>query len=879
MRITATSIPLLGSLLLPSALAVLQDLNNTVAAAPLLPGAFIVELEDGECNVAVEPRLDLSYSLFKGCSFQLHNASDVGATAREIERMPKVRKMWPVRLRDVPKDEVVWAGNDTTAATPLRKRRDAGGDTYSPHVMTQVDKLREEGITGSGIRIGIVDTGVDYNHPALGSGCFGEGCLISYGTDMVGDNYTGYNTPVPDSDPYDNCQGHGSHVSGIIAAGSNPLGFTGAAPDVTLGMYRVFGCSGSVTDDILIAAFNQAFEDGSDIITASIGGPSGWTEDPWAVAVQRIVEAGVPCTVSAGNDGSSGLFFASSAANGKKVTAVASIQNIETPVILTGAVYSLNNSSSVEFGWEPGNPSYINITLPLWAVSNDTEVEDDACDTLPDDTPDLSALMVLIRQGTCAFYQKAQNVAAKGAKYIMLYSNIAETQLVYVADIKKIVAAGMVTASQGAEWVDLLNQGQQVSVTITDPDISGEIVDSAPNTNDGGLPNYYTSWGPTWEVDLKPQMAAPGGNILSTYPLDLGGYAVLSGTSMACPLTAAIYALVAQARGRLDPSLLERVLSSTATPTSWVEGTGNELAPVPQQGAGLIQAFDAAHVETILSVASISFNDTVNFMSNVTFTIQNLGPDEVTYELRHNGAITAYTFEEGDLYPAFYPNPTVDAHATLEFSSSKMIVPAGAAIDVTVTPTPPSGLDEARLPVYSGYITINGTNGDSLSIPYLGVVGSMYSAPTMFDPNYVYLSNYTDRSTSPVEANKTFAIPYPTDATSEPDTSIGFPMAVMQLNVGTPLLRCDVVPVDVKGNITTVDVFGVGTVGSVLGFPLEYSQRTYYLTPFTGMLNDGTTVPEGRYSFLVRALRIFGDRDAEEDYDTVGMVPFDIIYS
>lgn len=72
---------------------------------------------------------------------------------------------------------------------------------------------------------------------------------------------------------------------------------------MTLGAYRVFGCYDSVGDDVLIAAYNMAYEDGSDIITASIGGDNGWSEEPWAVAVQRIVEAGVPCPVAAGNEG------------------------------------------------------------------------------------------------------------------------------------------------------------------------------------------------------------------------------------------------------------------------------------------------------------------------------------------------------------------------------------------------------------------------------------------------------------------------------------------------------------------------------------------------------------------------------------------------
>ena len=230
---------------------------------------------------------------------------------------------------------------------------------------------------------------------------------------------------MPDPDPDDNCNGHGSHVAGIIAAQANTYNFTGAAPGVTLGAYRVFGCGGSAGNDVLIAAYNQAFEDGADIITASIGGPSGWTEDPWAVAVQRIVEAGVPCTVSAGNAGAAGLFYASTAANGKGVTAIASVDNVETPALLTKGTYATSNSSSEDFGWVPGDfTSWGNLSLPLWAVNYDTTDPADACSALPADTPDLSGYIVLIRRGTCTFVQKQTNVAAFGAKYVLFYNNV-----------------------------------------------------------------------------------------------------------------------------------------------------------------------------------------------------------------------------------------------------------------------------------------------------------------------------------------------------------------------------------------------------------------------------------------------------------------------
>jgi subtilisin family serine protease len=159
-----------------------------------------------------------------------------------------------------------------------------------------------------------------YRHPALGGG-FGPGFKIEFGFDLVGDYYNGYNLPVPDPDPMD-CGGHGTHVTGIIGA-EGPV-FTGVAPNATLGMYRVFGCSGSTANDVLIAAFIAAQESGgkylhifsyfraysfftlAQIITASLGRVSGWTNDPLAVVVSRIAKTGVSCTVAAGNSGAEG---------------------------------------------------------------------------------------------------------------------------------------------------------------------------------------------------------------------------------------------------------------------------------------------------------------------------------------------------------------------------------------------------------------------------------------------------------------------------------------------------------------------------------------------------------------------------------------------
>lgn len=120
----------------------------------------------GALNLEVDPRLDLSHSLFKGCSFRLKNTSDDHASvaANKISEMSKVRKVWPVRQRRLPNSKVIATSDGRATGLNLGRQNGVSiNDTFSPHVMTQVDKLRAQGITGAGIRIGVIDTGVDYN--------------------------------------------------------------------------------------------------------------------------------------------------------------------------------------------------------------------------------------------------------------------------------------------------------------------------------------------------------------------------------------------------------------------------------------------------------------------------------------------------------------------------------------------------------------------------------------------------------------------------------------------------------------------------------------------------------------------------------------------
>lgn len=131
------------------------------------------------------------------------------------------------------------------------------------------------GLSGRGIRVAVLDSGIDYDHPDLG-GCFGKDCRVAMGWDFVGDAFNPDRTsptynplPVPDADP-DDCDGHGTHVAGIIGANGT---IRGVAPQVTLHAYRVFGCVGPTTTDVILAAMERAYQDGADVLNMSLGAP------------------------------------------------------------------------------------------------------------------------------------------------------------------------------------------------------------------------------------------------------------------------------------------------------------------------------------------------------------------------------------------------------------------------------------------------------------------------------------------------------------------------------------------------------------------------------------------------------------------------------
>ncbi|KAH7311511.1 minor extracellular protease vpr [Stachybotrys elegans] len=870
----------------------------------ILAGVYIVEFEGEQSTEAlyrelrtdndldIEPRMALNYKLFNGASFNVSGAIDKDEALARIASNSRVKNVWPVTRVSVPNDRLVSVGQSDISKVSRSSisRRDVSNATYDVHVMTQVDRLHAEGYTGKGIKIGIVDSGIDYLHPDLG-GCFGPGCLVSYGYDLMGGG--GIGQPRPDDDPIDTCFGHGTHVAGIVAAQQSYLGFLGVAPDVELGAFRALDCIGGSSDDLLIAAFNMAYEAGSDIISASVGMDGGWPDSAWSLAAQRIVDAGVSVVVATGNSGEIGIFSASNPAVGLGVTSVASVDAREFPFLLLAGTYAIEEQEEEEFGWIAGQPPFQNLTLPLFYVGSELVINGtvfDGCNGLPDSIPDLSDYVVLVEEQpqSCNFYDQTDSIVAKGARYALFFRESEEPEYINTYD-PSILGVGRTTGSQGKSWAKDLIAGRNVTVTFTNPEITKQLVTLRNNTVSPGSVSFWSSWGPDWELGMNPFLAAPGSQILSTFPRALGSYAILEGTSMACPFVAGAMALVAQARGTRDPETLRAALTTTAKQIVYHDGEANDdqgrLAPVAQAGSGLIQAWDAAHVKSVISTAGISFRDTDNLPSEIKFTLKNLGDSEVTYELGNNPTMGVYAFAQGSKrITAFPPLKADGAEAKLEFSNDLITVGAGESVEVAVVCTPPS-VDASRLPVYGGLITVNGTNGDTLALPYLGVAASMKNDTRFFhtaDPLGVYLSQNGQRWPIPVEPDTIFRGPRPSSETAYPEPgTIAWPQARVVTNVGSKLVRLDVVAADnsTARCLPWQDWLGYRSLGQLPYFPLRDLTRGSFRGTLAGMLADHTILPNGRYRFVLSALKLLGEEENPEDWESVEMIPFIIEYT
>ena len=759
-------------------------------------------------------------TLWNGFSVELKNGD-----LANVKRLPGVKAIYPVV--------------DIEAPQRANPEAETGTDMFTAVTQTGVDIARSQlGLTGKGIKVGVIDTGIDYHHPDLGGG-FGAGYKVAYGYDFVGDAYdAGAGTsPAPDPDP-DDCNGHGTHVAGIVGAmAAGAGGVTGVAPEVTLGAYRVFGCEGSSSADVIIAALERAYKDGMQVINQSLGAAFQWPQYPTATVGDRLVRKGVVVVASAGNSGATGTFSGGAPGIGTDVIGVASFDN--AGVFLP---YFTVNGTAV---------GYRTMTFSAPApTSGSTEIVNvgRAC-TIDALTADPAGKAALIVRGACSFAEKAINAINAGATAVVIYNN----------------APGIVNGTLGgpigsdvpvvgisqADGGFIAAQTAPVTMNWTDQESSFP----SPTAD---LISSFSAYGLSPDLALKPDLGAPGGGIYSTYPLEAGAYAVLSGTSMSSPHVAGAVALLLEARPKTRAPDVRAMLQNTADPKVWSGNPGlGFLEPVHRQGAGMLDIDDAIRSAVTVAPGKLSLGEGEAGPQTRTLTLSNMGNTPVTLALSSTNALsTARTIAPSGTAnsPAAFNLAHYLGGAAVAFSAPTVTVPAGrtATVDVTVTPAAgPAGS------MYGGYVMLTPEGGGApYRVPFAGFVGD-YQAIQPLDG----FNGATFPWLTKLEGG--FFINQPNGASY---SLVGDDVPYFLVHVGHPVQRLELQIVDAATGKPVHPVFS-----NLLD--IDYLGRNSTRTQFYAFSWDGTRshdngkgtldhrkfVPDGQYKVNVRALKALGN--------------------
>lgn len=617
------------------------------------------------------------------------------------------------KLREVAGVEAVYPVLEVQAPEPS----DAAPQDVYGNAMTGVDQVQEvDGLTGEGVTVAVIDSGIDYNNPDLGGSGVDDQTAdfpserVVGGYDYVGDDYDSSAGDAPEPDAYpDDCGGHGTHVAGIIGADGE---VTGVAPEADFLAYRIFGCDGTSSTDVILEAMEQAGADGADVVNMSLGASFvTWQDYPTAQLSDALTATGVTVVISAGNEGEAGTFSGGAPGVAADAITVASVDNTHRRSPYATAAGAERAYSSAEGG--PDAPTSGELEL-VTAGEPGTEAAQ-ACDPAAVAPASGPGQALLIERGVCAFYDKAFAGQSAGYDAVILYNNSpGAVNPTVEGDPEITIPVVMIGQADGLALQDALAAGE---VTWAWQE-GATTVENAT----GGLVSSFSSYGLTAELALKPDIAAPGGSIWSTLPIEQGGHGSKSGTSMAAPHVAGAAALLLESEPGLDPHGVKTAMMNTADPLTWsLMPDQGYLEPVHRQGAGLLDMVEAVHTTTTIEDPSISLGEGEDGPRTVTVNVTNSSDQEKTYDVgvRHGIATGAPTYN-----PSFYV-----ADGIADPSASSVTVPAQGTSEVTVTLGEDFGVDGH---IYGGWVTLTGADED-LVVPYAGLSGDYQALPVLDD--------------------------------------------------------------------------------------------------------------------------------------------------
>jgi subtilisin family serine protease len=489
------------------------------------------------------------------------------------------------------------------------------------------------GARGDGVKVAVVDDGVDQEHPFLDPTGFSYPPGFPKGTSgsttpkvIVARGFAG---PGANSAPLDRDRSfHGTFVAGVIAGvktdvDAGQTGFCseanggchpavkdvqGVAPRAYIGNYRVFnvpapapfgGCCSANSPEI-VAAFEAAVRDGMDIINFSGGGPQADPRtDILIPAVTNVVRAGVVPVISAGNDRDFfGLGTAGSPATAPDAISVGAVANAH---MFSPSLQVLSPSGLPRMPFAPTDtvpPAWISTNQRLLDVGSIGGVNRQLCNAAPGGS--MTGSIALVSRGGCPYSVKASNARTAGATGIVIAENRpGDPTFSFITAL----SGGTVSDLDGARIrAAAAGNGGSVQVRFT------RDITEVPTTW-AGVPTSFTSSGLTpFGHALKPDVTAPGAQILSSTLPEFAGdqFAVLDGTSFSAPHVSGAAALLTQRHPSWTPQQMKSALMSTAGP-AWADTSQTEEASVLVEGAGLVNVGSADRPLVFTDPQSLSF--------------------------------------------------------------------------------------------------------------------------------------------------------------------------------------------------------------------------------------------------------------------------------
>jgi minor extracellular serine protease Vpr len=521
---------------------------------------------------------------------------------------------------------------------------------YKPTMNVSVDVINAPALwtalggqdnAGAGINVGIIDGGIQEDHPffackgdiphkVYASGVAGSGIdiVINHGTHVAG-TVAGCVTDLSVVDP-------GGPVQGMIS---------GVAPGANLFDYNVFpgygggfvGQDGSAFSHDIARAVEDAVDDGMDVINLSLGGAIQGKHDYLAEAINAATEAGVVAAIAAGNSGP-GVSTTESPGNAQGAITAGATTNPH--YVGVNVVTGFGTFGAAVGDFDPfAETPVTNAPFLAWGGSPDT-----GC---PGSTPaaPVTGAVVLIQRGTCTFAEKVATAAGAGAIGVVVYNNVGGDPIAMGGEGD--IPAVRVNNTDGAT----IKAGLPSSVTI-DGNNPVEV-----KTTNADIMAGFSSRGPAeFTENIKPDVVAPGVNVYSSiFDETTGelGWAMFQGTSMATPHVAGAAALLLAQNPDLSPADVKSLLGNNAERNVWATAVGGALAGVMDRGGGRIDLARASAATATFDPMALSFgvsngNRPVN--ETISVTVRNLSATAKTLSL--SGGTSAMTFPATVTLPA-----------------------------------------------------------------------------------------------------------------------------------------------------------------------------------------------------------------------------------